>query len=60
LEDFQQHHFVVEASDTINHEQCLKKNWPECVIGGDLQNSALQIQKYIAKLAQDVGFKEVD
>jgi hypothetical protein len=32
----------------------------QCVIGDDLQNSVLQIQKDIVKLAQDVGFKEVD
>jgi hypothetical protein len=32
---------------------------PQCVIGDDLQNSVLQIQKGIVKLAQDVGFKEV-
>jgi sRNA-binding carbon storage regulator CsrA len=50
----------MKGSNTINHKQCLGgKNWSECVIGDDLQNSVLQIQKDTVKLAQDVGFKEV-
>jgi hypothetical protein len=33
---------------------------PQCAISDDLQNSVLQIQKDIVKLAQNVDFKDVD
>jgi hypothetical protein len=36
-----------------------EKKLPQCIVAGDLLNFVLEIQNGVAKLAQDVGFRDV-